>query len=325
METYPASYNSLPLPSKKNLTLDKRTKSIIRAAWIGIAGNVLLALFKISGGFIAGSWAVIGDGIDTTSDIASFIVILVAARITIRPPSAQYPYGYDRAETIATKLLSFVIFFAGSQLLFISVKSFFEDQARTVPATLAIYVTLVSVAGKLLLTWWMYRQGKKAQSNMLLANAKNMRTDLVLSFTVLVGLLVAIFWQMPLLDPVLTVGVSLWIMFTGFTIFMETSRELMDGVSDTSVYKQIFESVKLVPGAHNPHRARIRKMANMYLIDLDIEVDSHLNVLEAHEIGEAVEQSIKQNIQNVYDIMVHIEPLGHVEKGEKFGLSRRDV
>jgi cation diffusion facilitator family transporter len=305
--------------------LDRRTKSIIRAAWIGIMGNVLLALFKISGGFIAGSWAVIGDGVDTTSDIVSFIVILIAARITARPPSPQYPYGYDRAETIATKLLAFVIFFAGAQLLFISISSFFEDEVRAIPSMLAIYITLGSVIGKLLLTWWMYRQGKNTQSSMLLANAKNMRTDIVLSLTVLSGLFFAIYRQVALIDPIMTIVVSLWIMYTGFGIFMETSRELMDGVSDTTLYKKIFDAVKSVPGAYNPHRARIRKMANMYLIDLDIEVDAHLNVLEAHEIGEAVEQSIKHNIRNVYDIMVHIEPVGHVEKGEKFGLTRRDV
>jgi cation diffusion facilitator family transporter len=305
--------------------LDRRTKSIIRAAWIGIMGNVLLALFKISGGFIAGSWAVIGDGVDTTSDIVSFIVILIAARITARPPSPQYPYGYDRAETIATKLLAFVIFFAGAQLLFISISSFFEDEVRAIPSVLGIYITLGSVIGKLLLTWWMYRQGKNTQSSMLLANAKNMRTDIVLSLTVLSGLFFAIYRQIALIDPIMTIVVSLWIMYTGFGIFIKTSRELMDGVSDTTLYKKIFDAVKSVPGAYNPHRARIRKMANMYLIDLDIEVDTHLNVLEAHEIGEAVEQSIKHNIRNVYDIMVHIEPIGHVEKGEKFGLTRRDV
>src|SRR5690606_1293357 len=118
-----------------------------------------------------------------TSDIASFIVILIAARITAKPPSLQYPYGYERAETIATKLLAFVIFFAGAQLLFMSISSFFGDQVRAVPSKLAIYITLGSVIGKSLLTLWMYRQGKAIQSSMLLANAKNMRADLLLSLT----------------------------------------------------------------------------------------------------------------------------------------------
>ncbi len=312
------------MPSEKKV-LDTRTKNIIRAAWIGIAGNALLAFVKISGGFLANSWAVMGDGIDTTSDIASFIVILVAARIIAKPPSAKYPYGYDRAETIASKLLAFVIFFAGAQLLLMSIGSFFNEQTQLIPSSLAIYITLGSVAGKLLLTWWVHRQAKSTQSSMLLANAKNMQTDTVLSISVLLGLLLAIYLKIPWIDPFMTIMVSLWIMGTGFGIFMETSRELMDGVNDTTLYKKIFEAVKSVPGAHNPHRTRIRKMAHMYMIDLDIEVDGHLNVLEAHEIGEAVENSIKHNIRNVYDIMVHIEPLGNVEKGEKFGLTRKDV
>jgi cation diffusion facilitator family transporter len=126
---------------------------------------------------------------------------------------------------------------------------------------------------------------------------------------------------MPLIDTLLAIVVSLWILRVGFRIFMESNTELMEGAQDVSVYEQVFEAADSVKGAYNPHRARIRRMSSFYLIDLDIEVDGGMTVDESHRIGVAVENEIKERLDNVYDIMIHIEPRGNVEEDEKFGLS----
>ena len=89
-----------------------REQKIIRASWWAIIGNALLAFLKLTAGFISGSFAVIADGIDSVSDIASSLVVLLAARIMARPPNMRFPYGYNKADTVATKVLSFLIFFA---------------------------------------------------------------------------------------------------------------------------------------------------------------------------------------------------------------------
>jgi divalent metal cation (Fe/Co/Zn/Cd) transporter len=105
---------------------------------------------------------------------------------------------------------------------------------------------------------------------------------------------------------------------------METNRELMDGVEDTSVYYKIFDAVEEVEGAFNPHRVRLRKHATMYVIALDIEVDPQMKISDAHLIAKKVENNIKEKIGNTYDVMVHTEPLGNDEK-EQFGLSRKKM
>ncbi len=304
--------------------MKNRTRLIVVASWTGIITNLVLAVLKITGGFVAESWAVIGDGIDTTADIATFIITLITIRIASRPPNSKYPYGYDRAETVATKFLAFIIFFAGAQLLFTTSQSLFRGEHHAIPSVLAIYVTVISIVGKLILAVWMHRQGQLADSPMLQASAKNMKADIILSVAVLISILLAVLMHLTYADTIMAILVSLWIMKIAFGIFMETSLELMDGVKDISLYKRVFEAVNQVKGAHNPHRARIRKMANMFVVDIDIEVDADLKVRHAHKIGELVEESIKQNVENIYDIMIHIEPLGNVEK-EKYGLTRKDV
>lgn len=298
---------------------------IIRASWVGIITNGLLAVVKVVIGFIANSQAVIGDGLDTLSDVATYVIILFMAKLSRKPPTVRYPYGYRRAETIASKFLSFFIFFAGAQLLYNNSIQLINDKTRELPGSLALYVTGLSIIIKTLLASWQFRIGRRTNSDMLITNAKNMRTDIFLSLAVLAGVAATLRLEIPMIDTVFAIGVSLWILKIGFEIFMESNTELMDGVHDTSVYEQVFTATDSVKGAHNPHRARIRKMSNLYLIDLDIEVDENMSVAESHKIGVEVEDKIKEKLENVYDIMIHIEPKGNVEIDEKYGLSRDDL
>ena len=302
-----------------------REQKIIRASWWAIAGNALLAFLKLAAGFISGSFAVIADGIDSVSDIVSSVVVLVAARIIARPPNIKFPYGYKKADTVATKVLSFIIFFAGAQLAYSTVRILVAGASMETPGRLAIWVTLISILGKFFLTLLLSRTGKKVESTMLIANAKNMRNDILLSLSVLASLIFTVLLKEPLIDRLIALLISLFIMYTGFKIFMKSNIDLMDGIDNTEVYDKLFQSVHSVEGAHNPHRVRARKIGHYYMINLDIEVDPDLPVKEAHDIAKNVENSIKSNLRNIYDVMVHVEPLGNLEEDEKYGITETEI
>jgi len=303
----------------------ERNRELKRASWIGIIGNSLLAVIKIVIGFISGSLAVIGDGIDTLSDVLTYFITLFTTRIISKPPDCKYPYGYRKAETISTKVLSFIIFFAGAQLLISTSTRLFSGEEREMPSVIAIYVTILSIIGKGILAAWQFKIGKRTESSMIIANAKNMRNDILISVSVLVGLIFTFVLNMPLLDIITAMFVSLWIIKIAFNIFQESNMELMDGVADTEIYFKIFHSIEEVDDAHNPHRIRVRKLADVLLIALDIEVEGHITVNEAHAIAVKVEQQLKKNIPNVYDVLVHIEPFGNIEDDEVFGISRDNL
>ena len=307
------------------MTTDNRIKEIQIASWIAIIGNAILAIMKIVIGLLSGSLAVIGDGIDSSSDVITSFITLITSKIISKPPDMHHPYGHTRAETIATKILAFVIFFAGAQLALSTLIKIIEHEIRDVPSMPAIYVTLFSITGKLLLAYSQNRTGKKVNSSMLIANGKNMQNDVLISIGVLIGLFFSIKLELPIFDVITAFIVSILIIKSSVEIFIETNMELMDGINDPSIYNKIFEAVFSVEGVHNPHRTRVRKLSNMYVIDLDIEVNGELTVLEAHEIAKKVEKKISENIDNIYDIIVHIEPLGNVEHREKFGLSNDHI
>jgi divalent metal cation (Fe/Co/Zn/Cd) transporter len=107
------------------------------------------------------------------------------------------------------------------------------------------------------------------------------------------------------------------------SIFVEVNMELMDGSTGAESYRAVFDAVHSVAGAGNPHRTRMRRIAGLWDIDIDIEVDPRLTVWDAHIIASQVERAIKDRVEGVYDIMVHVEPLGDSrgQKNEGYGLS----
>ena len=102
-----------------------REKILIKTSWISTIGNAILSVSKVIIGLFAGSLAVVGDGIDSATDVLISIVMIFTAREMNRPPSKKYVFGYEKAEGIATKILSLVIFYAGMQMLVSSIQTSF--------------------------------------------------------------------------------------------------------------------------------------------------------------------------------------------------------
>lgn len=305
--------------------MEDRQKQIIKASWVSIIGNAILASFKIFIGLLAGSLAVVGDGIDSTGDIIISIITLLTAHVIIKPPNIRYPYGYSRADTIASKVLSFVIFFAGAQLAISTVNRLTGGISREIPNIFAIYVTVFSIIGKLLLAYYQMKIGRKTHSTMLIANAKNMQSDVVISISVLIGLFFTFTMKMPVIDSVAALLVSLWIMYTAIKIFLESNMELMDGIDNPEIYSRIFDAIAKVEGVSDPHNVRVRKLGHQYMITMDIEIDGNISLKEAHIIAHKVDHQIRADIENVYDIQVHMEPMGDEIKDNKYGVSREEL
>jgi cation diffusion facilitator family transporter len=301
-----------------------RTDLVRRASYIALGGNAILAAIKIGVGISANSLAVLGDGMDSSTDVLIAVMSLVAIRLSIKPGDEEHPYGHSRAETLATAGLAFVVFFAGAQLFMGAIKAILSGEVTEMPGVLALWVSGLSIVGKLLLSASQYAYGKKASSALLIANGKNMRGDVLTSAAVLVGLGLGRILGIPLLDRILALLVSLWIIKNAVVIYLDANTELMDGNSDFGPYAEIFAAVASVPEAGNPHRTRVRRLGAWIMIDLDIEVSPTMSVAESHEVALRVEKAIKDRIRDVYDIVVHVEPRGFAHEEERFGLRPGD-
>lgn len=307
------------------MALGRREKRIVAVSKVAIFTNAFLSLLKISIGLFAGSLAVVADGIDSASDVLTSLITLFTAHIVARPPDLKYPYGYNKADTMATKILAFIIFFAGAQLAISTFGKLIHPVPRAIPKTIAVYIVMVSIVGKQLLALYLKKAGKSEQSSMLIANAKNMQSDVLISLSVLIGLTATFIFKMPLLDVLTAFVVSAWIMIIALKIFMESGRDLMDGVDKPEIYKKIIAACAKVEGISHPHRIRVRKMAHLYIIALDIELPGELTLQEAHAKSHDVEKIIREDIENIYDVVIHIEPQGDTGDNEVFGISESNL
>ena len=292
------------------------------ASIIAIAGNLLLAVLKISAGLYAGSLAVLGDGIDSSMDVLIAIMTLLVSSVIAKPADKNHPWGHGRAEAVATALLSMILFFAGGQLILNSLQNLIAGAKSEIPGTFALTATIISIAGKTLLSWTQYLFGKKADSSILKANAKNMAADVLTSIGVLIGLGFSMLFNISTIDLIVAILVGLWVIKNAISIFWETNIELMDGNKDDEFYRLLFEAVNSISEAGRPHRARMRRIAGFWDIDLDIEVEPSLTVAQAHEIANKVENAVKARIDRIFDIVVHIEPKGN-EQVEVYGLTEK--
>lgn len=304
---------------------NQRKKNIKTASWISIVSNAILAVLKLIVGFISGSLGVIGDGIDSSMDVLVSVITLLTANFMSKPPSTKYAYGYEKADLIASKVLSIFIFFAGAQLIISSIKRLAGQQEQITPSMTAVYVIIISIVIKFALSWYLKKTGKKNESSMLKANATNMKYDIFISATVLIGLFFTRFFNFPLADPIAALVVGFWVLRGAYKIFAETNTELMDGVDDPSVYDKIFKAVEEVDHVKNPHRVRSRSISGYYMIVIDVEIDGIIPLYKAHELASQVEQKIRDKIENIYDIVIHTEPIGNFEENERKGISRQDI
>jgi len=307
------------------MALGNREKRIVTVSKVAVWGNAFLSVLKIVVGLMAGSLAVLADGIDSASDVLTSVITLITAHIIARPPNPKYPFGYNKADTLASKILAFIIFFAGAQLAISTFGKLIHPAPRAIPKTIAIYIVIISIIGKQLLALYLKKAGKSEQSGMLIANAKNMQSDVLISFSVLIGLTATFIFKMPILDVLTAFAVSAWIMFIALKIFIESGRDLMDGVDDIEIYKKVIAACSKVKGVSHPHRIRVRKLAHLYIVALDIELPGNLSLQDAHAKSHEVEKAIRQEIKNIYDVLIHIEPYGNMDNDEVFGISENNL
>ncbi|KAF2959652.1 MULTISPECIES: cation diffusion facilitator family transporter [unclassified Thermotoga] len=301
----------------------ERHEEIKKGAWIGIFGNAVLAALKILVGLLTGSYAILADGIDTSTDIFTSFVILLSSRISGKPPDETHPYGHERAETIASKIISFVMFYAGASLLVESVKRLVEQEFSLELTLTAFIVVGISVAGKTFLFLYKLSLGRRLNSLATISDALNMRNDIMISGTVLAGMFAMKTFGWWWLDSLLAIFVSILILRTSFSVFYEAAYELMDGMKRTELdmYDDIFVVLERFPNVHNPHRMRIRRVGTKYFIEMDIEVDGKMSVKDAHELTVKIRKEMMRRRDDIEDVTIHVEPLGNVEE-EGFGLKK---
>ncbi|APT71660.1 Cation diffusion facilitator family transporter [Thermosipho sp. 1063] len=299
--------------------------NIKKVTFLAVITNIFLAVIKIITGILFNSIAILADGIDSSTDIITSLVTFFATRLSVKPPDKLHPYGHSKIENIGAKIISFVIFYAGISLFIESTKKFVTKEYFQIIGILPLVVTLISITFKTILFLIEYTYGKKYNSSSLVAEALNMRNDILLSSLVFLGVFLnklGLEWM----DPLVGMVMSAIIIKVAFEIFTENAYVLLDGITpkDTWIYDTIINVCNNCNGIKNPHKIRVRKIGNVYDINMDIEVDPNMTVKESHNLTKCLkEKLIKITNNKIYDVVIHIEPFENKEN-EPYGIGGKN-
>ncbi|HEB85613.1 MAG TPA: cation transporter [Gammaproteobacteria bacterium] len=286
---------------------EERYRETIRVTLIGSVIDLLLGVGKIVMGYIAHSQALIADGVHSLSDLASDFVVLYAAKHVRQDADEDHPYGHGRIETIATVGLGVMLILAASGITWDAIEHILKPDSLAPPGFWALVVAAISVVSKEAIYQYTMVVARKYRSKLLEANAWHSRSDAISSIVVLVGIAGSIAGY-HYLDAVAAVGVGLMIVKIGWNLTFHSFRELIDTGLEPERLQAIRQSILSVDGVRSLHILRTRSMGADALVDVHIQVDPELSVSEAHYISESVRLKLIKEIEEVADVMVHIDP-----------------
>jgi len=278
-----------------------------RVAIAGMLTSAALALLKITVGLRAGSVAVISDGFESAGDVFASGLVFFGLLMAAKPPDKEHPYGHGRFEILTGLGVGALLTVAGSLICFRALQGL--QEIRHIPRAFAVWALVLSIAVKSVL-WLMKRSwGRRIRSAGLVADAQNDATDVLSATVALVALGLA------LLDPRLAAAdhiggaaVGVIISVLGIRVMHETALQLMDTMPGEEMMRQIREAALSVPGALGIEKCFARKTGLRYHVDLHLEVDPEMTVQQSHEIATQVRDRIRQRLDWVADVLVHVEP-----------------
>lgn len=292
---------------------DQRFGKAEFAAWVGIVGNLLLALVKGVIGWLSGSKALIADAAHSASDVAGSFAVLLGLRAARKPPDKDHPYGHGKAEPIAAIIVSVLLVLVGFEIGVSALKAIYAG-VHTPPHWIALIAIGLSIVVKEAMFQYKYRLGKRLSSQALIANAWEHRSDVYSSIAALVGVGGAIAgrWfgrtELYYLDPVASLVVSVLVLHMGYKMIRESVHSTMDHVLHEEEAAELLQTVQRVKGVITVDDLRAREHGHYVIVDVKISVNPRISVMEGHDIAKNVKQNLLRRFFHVSDAFIHVNP-----------------
>jgi len=278
-----------------------------RVTLVGAGVNLVLSILKIIVGTLGNSAALLADGVHSLSDLASDTLVLLASKHGAQPADDDHPYGHARFETAATVVLGVMLIIVAVGIAWDAVERSLDTSELVVPSLLTIVVATISLASNEWLYQYTMTVAQRIHSKLLEANAWHHRSDAISSFVVLIGIAGAIVGY-PILDAIAAFIVALMIAHITWQLISSSVKELVDTAVDEETQQKIIDLITNTDGVVNLHMLRTRMMGAKVLVDAHLQVSPRLTVSEGHQIAETVEYLLKNQIEHMQDVTIHIDP-----------------
>ena len=276
-------------------TKPDETAVIRKLSLVGIIGNVFLSAFKFIAGIMGNSSAMVSDAVHSLSDVFATFIAFLGVRFGRREADASHPYGHERIESLAAIVLGLILLVTGVGIGWVGLEKILAGnyESLPIPGMIALVAAIVSIAVKEGMFWYTRHWARVIRSSAFEADAWHHRSDAMSSIGALVGVGGSMLGY-PVLDPIASVVICLFILKQGISIIYDALKKMLD----TSCGEQFEEEVRQLVDAEN----------QVGHIDMEIAIDGSMQLTDAHAIAERVHDDIEHAFPEVKHVMIHVNP-----------------
>ena len=283
-----------------------RSKQTKKIGIIGMVGNLFLFIIKIVISLITKSQSMLADSINSATDILSSLMTFVGGKISGNNSDANHNYGYGKAEYVFSLIISLIMGYLAIKISAEGVTSLVEHNIFEFSYGLVI-VCLITICTKFFLYKHTIKIGKETENILILANASDHKSDMLVTASVLVGVLAAnlgIYW----LDGVVAICIALKILFDATRIFTESYAVLIDKSMSETELNKIHEIIKSFENIDHIDKVTSKAAGKSFVVIIKVSVDGNMTVNESHEIAGKLKAEVMK-LKDIYDVVVHINPV----------------
>ena len=277
-----------------------------KAGILGIVGNIFLLIIKGTIGFITNSQAMIADAANSASDIFASLMTFIGNKIASEPKDTTHNFGHGKAEYIFSLFISISMIVLSCKLLYDSASSLILGSELKFSWFLVI-ICIITIIVKICLYLYTNKLSKKYNNILLEANKKDHRNDCIVTTFTLISVLLSlanIYW----FDGIVGIGISVFICFTGFKIFIESFNVLMDISVDRKTIDLILDIVHNYKEIEKVDDIYSTPVGYQYVLFITIYVDGNMSTFDSHNLADSLEKDVSK-LENVYKTIVHVNPI----------------
>lgn len=278
-----------------------------RTSIMGIVGNIFLFIIKIIVGVVSSSQAMIADAFNSASDIFNSLMTYIGNRVAGKSADDDHNLGHGKAEYIYSMLISITMILVALKMLDSSVISLFKSNEYHFSFWL-IVVCIVTIVTKLFLYLYTRTIGKKDNNLLVEANSKDHRNDCIVTSFNMLSVILSLY-GFTFVDSIVGIGISLWIMLTGFKIFKESYDVLMDKTISIETKDKVLKIIDEYDEILKINHFNATPVGYRYQVTFSIFVDGNLSTFASHEIANKLEKEIAKKIPEIYLTVIHVNPI----------------
>jgi ferrous-iron efflux pump FieF len=293
---------------------DEEASAKRTAAQLSVLAAAFLIALKTATGLLTGSISVWASLLDSAMDIFASTVNFFAVRAAARPADQDHAYGHGKAESLAGLFQALVITVSGIFLIREAIHRILNPH-ETRSEWMGIIAMIIAMAVSAALVARLRAVARRTDSPALSSDAIHYASDIYTNAGALVALVIVSISRWQLIDPIISIAISLYILWSAFSVARESIDVLMDRRLPGEIDEQVAEAVSRFKddGVFGFHDLKTRRSGSLKFIDLHLEVARDLSLQDAHELTVRVLREIESAIPRA-QVQIHTDPVGHVDE-----------